>query len=407
MSTRRWAAAVVVAVTVGMNVGLLWVFFATDFLGRNTGSANSQLATADIVMFAIAAFTVSYASVGFLIAGRPGAGRIAAMLIAGGASFAAIPFGYIVGGELVSHAPESGLANAAFLLGPLAIGPGYALILPGLALVFPTGRFPSHHWNRPVWTFAATMIAGNLIVLILPGPIAGTPGSHNPFGVEGLAAGFEAAGGILRAVGVLGINVLGVAAVLIRYRSGGITLRLQLRWFVAAVLLAAAPLSIAIIPAVSGPQWALLASVGLLLVPVSVWIAVTRHRLYEIDRLISRTIGWAAVTGVLVAVFAVLLIGLQAILARFTHGETLAVAASTLAAFALFQPVRHHVQTIVDRRFDRARYDGERTAIAFAEQLRDEVDIDRLQTALATTAAAALHPLGVRVWLRLMPRSKK
>ena len=404
MSARRWAAAAVLAVTFGMNIGTLWVLFVTDFLNR-TGAANySQLAIVDLYILAIAAFTLSYVSVGFLLADRPAAGRIGAILIAGGASFAAIPFGYIVGGELVTQAPQSALANSVFLLGPLDVGPGNALILPSLALVFPTGRLPSGRWNLPVCMVTAAMIAGTVIALIRPGPIAGAAGSHNPFGVEGLPADVWSACGILTAVCVLGIMVLGVAAVLTRHRSGGATLRQQLRWFIAAVLLAGVPLPISIIPAVGGPQWALLASVGLLLVPISVWIAVTRHRLYEIDRLISRTIGWAVVTGILVAVFAILLIGLQALLAGFTQGETLAVATSTLVAFATFQPVRRRVQSMVDRRFDRARYNGERVVAAFNDRLRDQIDLDALAAEIGRVTSETVRPTSTVVWLRVRPR---
>ena len=109
--------------------------------------------------------------------------------------------------------------------------------------------------------------------------------------------------------------------------------------------------------------------------PIVIGIAILRYRLYEIDRIISRTIGWAIVTGLLVAVFAGLVVALQAVLAPVTKENTLAVAASTLVAFALFQPLRRRVQRAVDRRFDRARYDGQRTVGAFAERLRNEVDL--------------------------------
>jgi hypothetical protein len=139
---------------------------------------------------------------------------------------------------------------------------------------------------------------------------------------------------------------------------------------------------------------------GILAMPIAIGIAVTRYRLYEIDRLISRTIGWALVTGVLVAVFAGTVLGLQAVLARVTQGETLAVAASTLIAFALFQPVRRRVQRVVDRRFDRARYDGDRTAAAFAERLREQVDLAGLESDIAGVVDNALRPTSVGVWIR-------
>jgi hypothetical protein len=143
-----------------------------------------------------------------------------------------------------------------------------------------------------------------------------------------------------------------------------------------------------------------------ILVPVAVWIAVTRHGLYEIDRLISRGLSWAVLSGLLVAIYVGAVILLQGALGGVTQSETLAVAGSTLLAAALFQPLRRRVQSRVDRRFDRARYDGERTALDFTRRLRNEVDVDHLKSALATTAAGVVHPAGAVVWLRPGPRSR-
>jgi hypothetical protein len=134
-----------------------------------------------------------------------------------------------------------------------------------------------------------------------------------------------------------------------------------------------------------------------------VWIAVTRHGLYEIDRLISRGLSWAVLSGLLVATYAGAVILLQGALGSLIQGETVAVAASTLLAAALFQPLRRRVQSLVDRRFDRARYDGEQTAIDFRQRLRNEVDVEHLKVALATTAAGVVHPSGASVWLRPAP----
>jgi DNA integrity scanning protein DisA with diadenylate cyclase activity len=135
-------------------------------------------------------------------------------------------------------------------------------------------------------------------------------------------------------------------------------------------------------------------------VPIAVGIAVLRYRLYEIDRIISRTIAWAVVTGVLVGVFFGAVVALQALLTDFTQGETVAVAASTLVAAAVFQPLRRRVQRAVDRRFDRAAYDARQTVEAFARRLRDEVALDAVVTDLLEMVATSMKPTSLALWLR-------
>jgi hypothetical protein len=197
------------------------------------------------------------------------------------------------------------------------------------------------------------------------------------------------------------ISVLGVASVVTRYRRSVGVERQQLRWFVAAVALAVVPITIS--PLGGGPGAFLLAVSGLMLVPASVWIAVTRYRLYEIDRLISRGLSWAVLSGLLLAVYAGAVLLLQTALGGVIQGQAVAVAGSTFLAAALFQPLRRRVQRAVDHRFNRAHYDAERTATDFAERLRDEVDVDHLRTTLAATAGGAVDPTRVGVWLRPAP----
>jgi len=129
--------------------------------------------------------------------------------------------------------------------------------------------------------------------------------------------------------------------------------------------------------------------------PIASGTAVLGYRLFEIDRIISRTIGWAMVSGILVAAFAATVVGLQALLAGFTQGQTLGVAASTLVAFALFQPLRRRVQAAVDRRFDRARYDAQRTVDAFAQRLRDETNMEKV----TSRRSRRLGPASVTRWI--------
>ena len=349
-SAGRRIAAGVAALTLAANLGTLYVLFGTGFLNRfrGPGITDRDVATVDGAIAAFVAVTVSYAVAGLLLAGRPGAGRIAAVLLAGGACLAAWLFGYAVGGELVFHAPQGEFANAVLLLGPLAIGPGVALILPGLALVFPTGRLPSRRWKLPVGLVFGAMAAGSLVELIQPGPITPEPrGSRNPFGIEGLPQDLAAVAYPLVAAAVAGAMVLGVAAVLSRYRAGDATLRQQLRWFIAAVLLAAVPLPISILPGVGGPQWALVASVGLMLVPVSVGIAVARYRLYEIDLVINRALVYA-VLGLLVAAAYLVLATALGRLAGGQGSPTTATVATVMAALVALA-ARQAVQQAIGR----------------------------------------------------------
>jgi hypothetical protein len=134
--------------------------------------------------------------------------------------------------------------------------------------------------------------------------------------------------------------------------------------------------------------------------PIAIAIAILRYRLYEIDRIVSRTIGWTIVTGLLAIVFVGLVVILQAALASVTGENTIAVAGSTLVALALFGPLRRRVQRAVDRRFDRARYDGQTTTDVFADRVRNEVDLVTLRDALVATAADAVRPAGAGLWLR-------
>jgi hypothetical protein len=136
------------------------------------------------------------------------------------------------------------------------------------------------------------------------------------------------------------------------------------------------------------------------LVPVAIGIAILRHGLYDIDRLISRSLGYALVTGTLAAVFAVTAVGLSALLASLAQGQSLAVAASTLLVLALFGPLRRRAQSAIDRRFDRSGYDASRTVQALTERLREDVDIDRVEADILRVVDQTFHPANAAMWLR-------
>jgi hypothetical protein len=194
-------------------------------------------------------------------------------------------------------------------------------------------------------------------------------------------------------------------SMVVRLRRAQGVERAQLRWLVwsMAFILVGFIIGLvgdAVFPnGLNGAVW-LPAILAFALPPLAIGIAVLRYRLYEIDRLISRTLAYGLVTVVLVAIFSAAILALQALLSPLTGGNTLAVAGSTLLVAVLFQPLRRSVQSLVDRRFNRPRYDAELAVESFAARLRDEVDLDNLQGSLLTIVEATLEPTLSGLWLR-------
>ncbi len=189
-----------------------------------------------------------------------------------------------------------------------------------------------------------------------------------------------------------------------RARSARGVERQQLKWvaYSAGLLAAAAPVGIAVYltrPALVEPV-AIIGGLLFLNVPMTIGLAILRYRLYDIDLVINRTIVYGTTSAAIAVVFFGGLVALQALLRSVTGGSELAVAASTLASFALFQPIRRKFQDAVDRRFYRARYDATRTLDAFAQRLSQEVDIDALRRALLDAVHQTLAPATMSLWLR-------
>lgn len=403
---RRSVAALLWILTVTMTAAWAWVIAQGEFMDSMMAAVPAeQQASLDqgwwmvayVALAGLLIVSLANATIGLLLATRRGGGRMGAILLTAGVTIAAVPFGYAVGGSLALRDPLDPVANALFLIGPASYAFAFSLILPVVALAFPDGRVPSPRWRWPSGLALGALAAAAILVVLKPGGIEGSA-SMNPFGVAILPTWLAGLTGPLNAIGAVLISVLGSAAVVTRYRRGSGLERQQLRWLVAAVLLAAAPLTISIVG--GGVGWWALAFPGIILVPVAVWVAVTRHRLYDIDRLISRGVSWAVLSGLLVAVYAGAVLLLQGVLGGVTQGETLAVAGSTLLAAAMFQPLRRRIQKTVDHRFNRARYDAERTATDFAERLRDEVDLATVSGDIVGVVDTALHPSTIGVWIR-------
>jgi hypothetical protein len=282
--------------------------------------------------------------------------------------------------------------------------------IPLLFVVFPDGRLPS-----PRWRAAVVVVGVETVILVLqifrPGDLGGgVIGLRNPIALEGQEGLFALLGGPLQGVALVASFFLGLSGMLARFRRSRTVERQQLNWFMYATALISVEmvvLTLALIlgadPIVGNLAFGLVVlTVGFL--PVAAAIAILRYRLYDIDLLINRTLVYGATSAAIAATFWVGILALQALLGPLTSGSELAVAASTLVSFALFQPVRRRVQDAVDRRFDRSRYDAARTLDVFADRLRDEVDLDTLRADLIGAVRQTMSPAHASVWLREIER---
>jgi len=280
-----------------------------------------------------------------------------------------------------------------------------------LAFSFPTDRLARGRWRRFV-VLVLVLIWGTVIVsavwpvlTVMPADTTGFVEIPNPIGllpqrILGMGLPSQSIG-----IAVLPlVIVVSIAAIAGRYAGARDLERLQLRGRVAAggSIAVAIPVGLAIVVVFdqAGDIAWVPASLAFMLPPIAIGIAVTRYRLFEIDRLISRGLSWAVLSGSLLAIYAGAVLLLQTVLGDVIQGQTVAVAGSTLLATALFQPLRRRVQTAVDHRFNRARYDAERTTTDFAERLRDEMDLASVSGDIIGVVDTALHPSTIDVWIR-------
>lgn len=274
-----------------------------------------------------------------------------------------------------------------------------------LVAIFPRGRPSSRPMTAVIVALPLAALAaigcGALKAGPMPEPFEGYDnpiGAGDPTLLGGLAVGFM----LLFVAGA----VATIANTVYRFRRSRGEERQQFKWFALGasaipllmvtylVILVVAPGFLQVIDATI--------SVALISIPVSIGIAVLRHRLYDIDVLINRTLVYGSLTAMTVGSYVALVVVLSWATRALTGegGNEIIVAATTLIVAALFQPARRRIQSLVDRRFYRSRYDGTRTVEAFQARLRDQVDIQSLRTDLAATVHSALQPASVGVWLR-------
>jgi hypothetical protein len=298
------------------------------------------------------------------------------------------------------------MGRAAVLIGASVFLIG---VIIGLVIVlFPDGALPSRRWRPVLWAYVAA--CAMYVVHLFIGQSTVLAVSHLQVGYSGYPLNLPAPSGAAARVAAIGgdffVVILAcwacfVGRQVLSYRHAAGERRQQLKWLMsgAAICIVA---GVAIILAGGadspGAQAAQVAgSLGIAALPVSISMGILRYRLYDIDRIISRTLAYAIVTGLLIGLYAGLVLLATRILSVHTP---VAVAAATLAAAALFNPVRRRVQQIVDRRFNRARYDADQTVAAFAARLKDAVDLDSIRDDLAGVADQALEPAHVSVWIR-------
>jgi hypothetical protein len=340
-------------------------------------------------------FPLGFATIGLVLTLRRPANPIGWLFAAAGLAWSLpIPAEPWLDRLIGEHRPLPLLAKAAAVYGEFNWAPATVLGVTLPALLVPDGRLRSRRWR----VAAASAVAAAALVLV-GDAVAPTPlEDHqiaNPFGLAGPAGTVASTVAGVGTILWMASMVASMVCVVLRFRASRGVERQQLRWVAAGAAAVAGLLGGAVTPQRTAISSCLYAMV--LCIPTGVAVAVLRYRLWDLDRLVSRTVTYTLVTGLLVLPYLALL---PAVSRLAGDAGGLAVAATTLAAVALFAPLRRRVQHLVDRRFNRRRYDAARTLEAFAARLREQVDLDALSAELLAVADQTVQPTRASLWLR-------
>jgi hypothetical protein len=360
-------------------LGLTVVLLASSLVIAFTGGEawNQKFATSPVM--------IAFALVGALVAARTG-NRLGWLFLAAGTAGAVS----LVLEAYAARAATARLPGAAWAGWTFTVVLGMVSTLFFLVpLLFPDGRPPSRRWWPVAWVAIIDGLVQMVTVAVSNANFTNNfPKLRDPVtAVAPLGTAYSQA----LAVGLL-VLLAGGASMIVRFRRSGQEERLQLKWFMYASAIAAVVIFVAS-ELSNNPllEWEIVFP----LIPAAVGVAILKYRLYDIDRLISRTLAHAIVTGLLVGAYAGLVLLATRVLSVHTP---VAVAAATLAAAALFNPLRRRVQRVVDRRFNRVRYDADQTVAAFAARLRGAVDLDAVRSDLLAVVSSAVEPAHISVW---------
>ena len=420
MSSRgtSWLAWSLAALSVVMFVGsvALWVLAHSTHVAR---SLDADLTTGSLLGQAL--FLV-FPLVGALIASRRPENPIGWLCLVDGLLWTTT--------DMLDYHSLYGMASPGSVPFPVGLAavnhwlwvPTVGLLGTYVFLLFPDGRLPSKRWRPLAWLSGVVIASGSLGLMLSPGPLDMPRGIRNPFGLEAAPWVAVAAYAILP---LLPLCMLASALSLVmRYRRSRGDVRQQIKWIAFAASLVALTYLIAIVAsfihpseelwlAAGVPLWLDLIEYAALLsitsVPIAIGFAVLKHRLYDIDIIINRTLVYGSLTGALALVYFGGVTVTQALFRNITGQEQLpqlVIVASTLVIAALFNPLRRRIQSFIDRSFYRSKYDARKTLEAFSAKLRDKTDLEALNSELVGVVRETMQPAHVSLWLRPDPAHK-
>ncbi len=393
-----WLAWIMWALSIGLTMLSLWLLI----VNLSHPNVPVYLYWAEATLLA-----VGYSTVGTVAATHRPGNTVGWVLCSIGLSWGVAHFTSEYATYTLLAAPGSlPAAEAAAWIYSWVWVPGLGFIV-FLALLFPSGRLPSPRWRPFAWLSVLLVAAGTIMAAFSPGPSVGLS-VRNPLGIESLPNLYEQLQALMFAL----IFVASASLVVRLHHARGVE-RQQIKWVAyAGALAGGASLPTYTVLEAMDLRWLQMvghvaALVGIVGVPTAVGIAITRYRLYDIDILINRTLVYGTLSATLIALYFVGIVVLQRLFVVLTGQQsTLAVVASTLLIAALFNPLRRRIQSFINRRFYRRKYDARKTLEDFSAQSRDETDLDTLSGDLVGVVRKTMQPAHVSLWLRPDTSSK-